>query len=322
MRSRAAGLDALPVRFEAAGPHAEAIRNWAESVAGMQPVDAATATLVPPRLLLCDVAGADRAGEWPAALPRILLVDQHDPAAEAAGASACLARGGASVSVIAWPAPLDAVAGAVSSLTSGVPEPTDVDELRVGAAAGGVGATTVALGLGGLLAWGGGPTLVVTHGVVHAPTGRVVAVEDLDGLGLWEVAEPTPGVRGLRVVRTPTPAVAEQRVSAASARFVVRDLGVEEDCDLLVVRRDVAGVEAAARSGAASIAVVDTGVVSLGTLRSAADGRRLVTVPWSMRVARAAASRRLPAGAPGAWLATLGRLLGGQAGGHRVRAVG
>jgi hypothetical protein len=315
MRSQ---LDALPIRLDAAGEHAEAIRSWAESVAGCQPVDAATATLVPPRLALTDVTAEldDRRTD---PLPRVLFVTADDDALAAATAAAALSARVPGSVVTSWPTSVGTLAGVVGRTVPRDPvTEAQIVHLRVGGATGGVGTTTAALALAAILSWRVGPTLVVSHGTVPAPVGAAVDPVDLGGIGLWEVAAPLPGVRDLRIVRA-TAAPGDVPVSAQPARAVVRDVGTEEDVDVLVVRRDRAGVEAAARSIAAAIGVADTGPVPIEVLRRAAGGRRLVRLPWSVRVSRAGLARRVPGSLPGTWLRTVAGLL--DAGGVADRRV-
>ncbi len=299
-RHKLAATDALPVRLALAGPNATAVGRWVESVVGWQAVDAAASRLVPPVLALADVLGASAA---PPDLPLVLLVadDDHPRAAAATAAGAA--------AVVAWPSDRDQLVEAATAVIA-APRPCETLELGVGGAAGGVGTTTVALALAGLLAWRGQPTLVLTHGAVPCPGGRGIPAEELAGVPVWDLAAPSPGVPALRVLRLPGP-VPTEAVEAAPAALVVRDLGVQVAGDVLVIRRDRAGLEALTRSTAAAAVVMDTGPAPPRLLVRSAGGRRLVTVPWSARVARAALVGRVPAGLPGSWLRALQPVLAG-----------
>ncbi len=296
-----AETDALPVHLALAGTHAVAVSRWVESVVGWQAVEAAASRLVPPVLAIADVLGASTA---PADLPVVLLVaeDDHPMAAAAAAARAA--------AVVAWPADRDQLAETATAVSAIAPMRRETLELSVGGAVGGVGTTIVALALGGLVAWRRQPTLVLTHGAVPGPGGRGLSPEELVGVSLWDLAAPSPGVPNLRVLRLPVP-VPAQMGEAGPATLVVRDLGVEVAGDVLVIRRDRPGLEALTRSAAAVVVVMDTGPAPLRLLARAAGGRRLVTLPWSARVAQAAFVGRIPAGLPGSWLRTLAPVLAG-----------
>ncbi|MFN2556202.1 MAG: hypothetical protein ABR592_04910 [Nitriliruptorales bacterium] len=291
--------EALPVRLLLAGAHSVAVGRWVESVVGWQAVEPAASRLVPPVLTLADVAGVSAA---PVELPLVLLVaDEDEPRAAAAAATRATA-------VVGWPADRSDLVEVAAAISAAAPNQRETLELRIGGAAGGVGTTTVALALGGLVAWRGQPTLVLTHGAVPCPGGRAVSHEELSGVPLWDLAAPSPGVAALRVLRLAAP-VAHQGVEAAPATMVVRDLGVDEAGDVLVIRRDRPGLEALARSAAAAAVVTDTGPAPLRSLEQAAGGRRFVRLPWSVRVAHAAFTGRIPAGLPGSWLRALAPVL-------------
>ncbi|HEX2027025.1 MAG TPA: hypothetical protein VHF25_03395 [Nitriliruptorales bacterium] len=307
--------DGLPVALHVAGPLAGSVRRWVEGHAGWQAVDAAGAALVPPRLVLLDVAAASAAGPDTATfhgLPAVLLVTAEDPPDSAARA------GAAAAAVLRWPDDRARLPQIAASLTSPGRAPQGGQVLRIGGAAGGVGSTTVALALGGLAAWQGRRTVVVTHdGAPAGVVGRAVADGDLTGVPLWEAATPVAGVRGLRVVR---PAVrpllrpGDAALDPGGAHLVVHDVGVADDVDVLVLRRDRASLHALARTTAAVAVVIAVGPAGARALRVAAAGRRLVQLPLSERVARAGLACRVPAGLPGAWLRGLAPLLlGGRA---------
>lgn len=288
------GLDALPVALRAAGPAAGRIRRLVEGELGWQALDDTSA-----QVLLADVAGAGRATRE--GLPAVLLVAADDDPLRTAEAVRRLAPS----EVVAWP-PVsagtlhDAVAAA---LRPPVPTRGSGLVLRVGGAAGGVGTTTVALALAGLVAWSGRPTVVVTHGPVPHPTGPSVAPEALASPTLGSAMTAVRGVPGLRIVHLDPPSADDTPIALDGP--VVVDRGVGADVDVLVIRRDPAGLDAIGRTPAATVVVGDTGAVPRPALGSAAGGRRVVVLPWSARVARAAALGRVPASLPGSWLRPL-----------------
>lgn len=293
----AAGLaDAMPVEVAWEGTGGDGVRQWLETALGWQPVDAATAAVVPPVCGLGDVEGVGAV-----ARPSVLLLRPDDDPLVAARV-AVAARPAA---VVRWPEDRDRLAEVVAGVLAAGPSRGErAAELSIGGAAGGVGTTTVALALGGLAAWAGSRALVVSHGVVPAPAGRVLAADDLAGVGTWRIATPVPGVDGLRVVRAASP-VGSGAVPAGEAQVVVRDAGRDRDADVLVVRRDRAGMEALQHTTAGIGVVVDVGAAPQRVLVEAAGGRSLVVVGWSQRVARAALAGRVPASLPGTWLRAL-----------------
>lgn len=306
MRSQ---TDALPVRLALRGGHRDAIRRWVETVAGWQAVEDDAVQLVPPRVVIADVRGAD--GTARAGLPVVLLVgDDADPAVAAAA-------GRHAAAVLRWPHDRDRVREHVGALTS-TGRRAEVPTVTVVGAAGGVGTTTVALALGGLAAWRVGPALVVSHGTVPAPTTRTWDASALTGAGTWDAADPVPGVAGLRVVRLAAPTT-RCEVDPGGARFVVRDVGPGVDADVLVARRDRAGLTALARSPAALVVLADVGTASPRAVHAAAGERRLVTVPWSPRVGRAGLRGQVPAAIPGSWLRRIAPALTDGAGRPRPR---
>lgn len=303
-------LDALPVLLDLRGAHADRLRRAVEGELGWQPV--APDGSVPPRVRMADVRAVERWEVSAAASdpPLLLVVGPGDPPDRAAAAAL---RAGAAA-VHPWPSPVARLAATVTRLvrdsraSAGPPQ----ECWRVGGAAGGVGTTTVALALGGLLAWEGARVLVVAHGWVPGPVAAPVEAAALAAPGLDRVARGARGVPGLRVLR----AVGDTeacRVHAGAREVVVRDDGVAADVDVLVCRRDPAGLEAVSETTAGAIVVCDDGIVPLGELQRRAGGRRIVIVPRSVRVARAAALGRVPASLPGRWLRALRPVLGRRA---------
>lgn len=330
-------LDALPVVVDLASPVDDEVRRFVGAL-GWQIV-AAGESLVSPRLRLVDVdavtAGhvrprgtADRRREGGdpsvtvrAALsathrtrrssndpvPTVLVVPEDAPPGRAAGAA--LARGVAAV--VAWPGERDRLAAVAADLVERRPdEPArQADEVRVAGAAGGVGATTVALTLAGLHAWRGARTLALTRGDTPVPDTPRIDEPDLTGALLWHRAAAAPGLARLRVARC-DPSTPDAPVDAGGADLLVREVGVVDDADVLVARRDAAGVQAVAATTAGACVVVEIGVAPHAALVAASGGRLLVTVPWSVRVARSGLRRRTPGSLPGTWVRALRPLVG------------
>lgn len=292
--------EALPVVLELAGPAAGRIRRHLEGELGWQPVEPDGPVPAPVRIVDVPASLGLATGGPPT---WVVVTAQDDPAAAAAAAT----RLGA-VQVVPWP-PDD---GAFAAAAERLPEASSdhgLPELRVGGAAGGVGCTTVALALAGLGAWAGQDTLVVTHGAVPHPVHGTVDPESLTSPAVGRAARPVRGVARLELlhVSAPAPEVGLHAVD----RVVVRDVGTADPAvDVLVLRRDAAGLAAAGDAVAGTLVVSDAGVVPIRAIREAAAGRRVVVVPWSVRVARAAVTGRVPASLPGSWLRALAAATG------------
>lgn len=288
---------ALPVLLELAGPHAEAVRSWVESVLGWQPVDTETALLVPPRLRVVDPASAATRSE----LPTLLLVGETDHPAAVADA-ALRTRPGAT---LRWPQDRDDLdAAAMVGLGAPRTATTGPRILRIGGASGGVGTSTVAAAMAGLFAWQGTATLLVL-----GPAAPVTGVRDLPagalaGAGLWSQASPLAGVPRARAVQLGCPP-SPVRVSDPAVAVCVVDVGVDDDVDVLVCRADAPGLAAAGRTTAAAVVVIGSGPASRAAVQQACGPRRRVHLPRSARVARAGLQGRVPAGLPGSWLRPL-----------------
>ena len=310
---------ALPVHLAVGGPDAEAVGDWIEGVLGWQLSDPDGDEPVPPVLRIQDLttpSGPTAAGPG-AALPTLLLVPDSTAPGEAAAEAARLQP----AAVLGWPSQREAlpqVAATVLSRPRG-PRPGSAAVLRVGGSAGGVGTTTVALALGGLKAWRGVSTLVAVRGCglgwCPVPTAA------LGGAELWSAADTLPGFDGsLRAVRLvdgePAPALRDPAV-----RALVLDLGPDPDAEVLVCRPDAAGLAALEATAAAAAVLVGSGPLPRTTMLRAAQGRRLIELPLSARVARAALQGRVPAGLPGSFVARLTPLLGGAQTGGAVRAA-
>ncbi len=280
---------ALPVRVDVDARMTGEVLAHLEGTLGWQ---ATRGDELPAALAVVGVAA-----DVPTDVPAVLLVRDDDPAARAAVA-AHRAR-----AVLRWPHERDGLGDVAARLLGEGADPRGT-VVRVGGAAGGVGTTTVAMALGGLVAWHGRPALVVASGDVPLDGVAVVAPEALAGHRTWDAATAVPGVSGLRVVGSTHPGAVP--VAAPDEVVVLHDRGVGTEVDLLVCVRDRAGLAAVDRTPAGAVVVGDRGAVDPGAWARTTAGRaHQVLVPWSSRVGRAGAVRRVPASLPGRWLATL-----------------
>lgn len=290
---------ALAVELHLEGPHAARVRDWVESVLGWQPVEGADAGLVP------SLAVTDAVSTVVTALPTIVLVDPGDDPVLVASRVVLVDA----VAVVVWPAERDDLPAVAARIANEQRPAASAPLLRVGGACGGVGSTTVALALGGLVAWSGTRTLVLGRG--HVPVRDVVrvAAEATGAHGIWAHATPVPGVPNLRALAVDgEPA---DQPPGHEAGLVVVDAGVDTDVDVLVGRRDAATLAALERTCAAVLVLADDGPAPPGSLRDALGRRRLVPMPMSARVAAANLGGRVPSALPGRWLAQLRPVVAG-----------
>lgn len=286
-------LRALPVLIDVSHTREGSLRRYVDGVLGWQPVGRETHGPFRARVRLTDdPATIDET------LPAVLLVDDHGVSARDAKQLAHQT----SVSVCLWPSERDRLPSIVAKVLHAHTSDPGVRTLTVGAAAGGAGATTVALALGGISAWQGRTTLVVVNDVSFQA--RDVPGSALTDPALWEQATPAAGIAGCRIVRVndgpPATTVRDLRISQG-----VYDMGVSHDVDVLVLRPDRAGLFALGRTTASLVVVVGSGVFPADQINHAAGSRRVVAVEHSARVARASAHKRIPAGLPGTWLQPL-----------------
>lgn len=293
-----ARTSALPIELQLGGRHADAVRRWVEGTLGWQPVDRATARLVPPVVVLRDLDGVPAAGEQ-VSVPVLLLVDDDADAGRVAQVAVEVAPD----AVAMWPSERAALVSHVDVLL-GRSRPHGVGgrTLRVGGAAGGVGTTTIAYALAGLAAWHGGKTLLAVRGAGLPP--RPMTTAALAAADIFARADEVPGVPGCRAVQLIDDDLLPDPTDLA-VRTAVVDLGVAGDVDVLVCRPDRAALVAIESTTAAGIVVMGSGPVPTRAMVRAAGGRRVLSMPWSARVARAGLLGRLPAALPGAWLRRL-----------------
>lgn len=303
---------ALPVALALGTRHVGSVRRWLEGTLGWQAVEDDIDAPVPPVVRLIDVdAAASRALGSAAGtthalqLPTVLIVEDDD----APHVVAEVARTLAPLGVCRWPTDRDALPDLVArALRSPRASPRSGRTLRVGATAGGVGATTVALALAGIAAWGGRRSLAVVHGQTGARAVTSVPPDALAAPDLWNRAAPVPGLAGMRVVHTgrvPADVTPEDR----RIELAVLDVGTEVDADIVVCRPDGAASALLPSTMAGAVVVVGAGLLSGQRIRELAGGRQVVHVPSSARVARAVLRHQVPTGLPGAWLALLEELV-------------
>lgn len=292
---------ARPVAIDLPRAQAEAVRRWVEGVLGWQPVDGSTARLVPPTVRLIGPASPSIDD----AVPRVLLVPGDTGPADAATAAI---RTGAT-GVIAWPDDRERLAEVVADAVGrSVVRADDRRVVRIGGVAGGVGTTTVVLGLAGLAGWRGLPALAALRGDAPVAGVTVVPAEATSAADLWNRVTTPPGTRELRAVHIADPAPIAVPTDPTIG-LAVLDHGVDLDVDVVVCRPDAAALERLPSTTAAVIVVVGSGPVSPRELAAVAGGRRGIQLPWSVRVARAGRHRRVPGALPGAWLRRLEPLL-------------
>lgn len=289
----------IPFRHHLAGPGHDRIVRWLTDELGWQPLE--DGTEVAPWITIADVPGAAAARR----VDVLLVTGSSPPAAAAAAAVATVPR-----FVVAWPEERDVLRG----LDLAPPNPDAAERIDVGGSAGGVGTSIIAATLAAAAAWGGREVLLLDR---PRPARGVVRSDDLESPRLWSAADRVHGVDRLRRV-----AVAGEvdRFDPGAASLVVVDRGPRIDVDVLVLRRDRAGLEGLAATTAGGLVLTDDGLLPRGDIQEAAGGRRLVLAPWSSRVARADLRGRVPGALPGTWVANVGGLLTPVAG--TVHSVG
>jgi hypothetical protein len=303
---------ALPVALALGARHVGSVRSWLEGTLGWQAVEDDGDAPVPPVVRLIDVeAAATRAAGSAAGsthalhLPSVLLVEDTDAPHVVAEVTRTLVP----VGVCRWPTDRDALPGLVARALRAPRQASAAGRtLRIGATAGGVGATTVALALAGLAAWQGSRALAVVHGQAGVRGATPIPADALAAPDLWNRAATVPGVEGLRVVHTgrvaPLRAPEDRRIELA-----VLDVGTEADADVVVCRPDGAAANLLPSTMAGAVVVVGAGLLTEGRIAALVGGRLLVHAPSSARVARAVLRGHVPSGLPGSWLTTLAPLL-------------
>ena len=312
--------DDLPVVVDLPGLLRDEVVAFIEQEAGWQVVTAGGPLTPALALVERPVAGT----------PSVVVVDGQPPAESLHDS---LLAG--ALDVIGWPADRGRLLEAPLRLPgpdSGARAPA---VLRVAGAGGGAGTSTVALGLGGLVAWAGGRAVVVggddllrlagIDGWSGPGAAEIAALDVAGGAEVAGLVRPVAGVDGLSVLGGDG---AVGPTAGWPADLVVADLGAGghprvcgvcrpgrdgastalDGADLVVARPDVS-LRAVAGSQRPVIVVGDGPLDRRGVRRLL--GREPVGwLPASARVARAGAAGRVPSGLPGSWVAALRGILG------------
>jgi hypothetical protein len=274
-------IDDLPVVVALPAPLHAAVTAWVEGDLGWQVVDPSGP--LPPVLALADAPCAR--------LPWIAVTD-GPPDGETVTAQ--LTAG--AEDVVGWPDGRDRIPLVATRVDVTRRVGPRGPRVSVGGVAGGVGTSTIALAIGGLLAWGGAAVLVVGGDAVL----RLAGVADrMSSAGAHAAV---PGVTGL--------SVSAGRGDTAGAGWagdvVVVDDGTRvTPATTVVVTRPDAGLR---HARAVERPTVVNGRSPLGPseARRVLGRMPLAQLPWSVRVARAGLGGRVPSGLPGRWLDELG----------------
>lgn len=300
----------LPVAIDLTGVLGQEVTSFVEGEGGWQVV----APEGPPRpvLVLTASPATLRAGT-----PSVLVVEGTPDRDET---RAGLLAG--ALDVIGWPGDRDRLLEAPRRAAAAPPVQGGPLVLRVGGAAGGVGTSTVALALAGLLAWRGRRTVVVGADDLLGLAG----VDGWRGPGLAEIAllapadvpaevaalvRPVAGVPGLGLLGGGEVLAALTGTAGWPADAVVADVRTAVQAADLVVARPDARLRAAAAL-AAPVLLAGDGPLDTRGVRRVLGRRPAARLPASARVARAGLAGRVPAALPGSWLAVLDTLLVGR----------
>lgn len=303
-------------------PLADEVTAWAEAEAGWEVVGPEGPPA--PQLVLADRVRADR--------PTVVV---RDRAVDAATVRQALDEG--AVDALAWPDERERLLAAPARVSAAAPA-RPVPTVRVVALAGGVGASTVAMAVGGLLAWSGRQAVVVGGDGAALLAGlagwrgpgaaEVAALAAGDAAAEVDaLAAPVPGVAGLRLLggldrAARAPATAGWPVDAvvvdagaaapgpgpAAGEAGAAGAAAESHPETGVGRLVVGAADArlvAARAVAGPLVVVGDGPLSAGQAARLAGRAPAAVLPCSARVRAAALRGRVPAELPGRWLRRL-----------------
>jgi hypothetical protein len=281
-------IEDLPVAVALSPPLDTWVATWVERDLGWQVVD-------PAGPLAPVLALADRAC---AALPWIAVTEG---APDAEQIRSHLTSG--AVDVVGWPQDrlrIPLLAAQIDQGRAGAASGTT--RITVAGVAGGVGTSTVALAIGGLLAWSGAAVLVSGDAELVTLAGsRQPADRRHHGPHRSAAPSTVDGVPRLSVVD----AGADIAASAWSGDIVVVDAGTAVTADTtLVVSRPDRGLRRANASNRPVVLVGDQ-PLSVRDARRLLGAALLAHLPISARVARSALQGRVPAALPGAWLRDL-----------------
>ena len=238
--------------------------------------------------------------------PFVVVTDGPAPARQVADAL----QAGA-LDVIAWPQDRERLLSAPLRIRD-TPRPgTAPTIVTIAAAGGGAGASTLALAVGGLAAWGGARCLVVGDDDLL----RLAGIDAWDGPGSPELAALEPahaaaevpdvaravaGLDGLQVL-------GGGEVEASFAGWPYDVVVVDRRAparigaaDLVITTRDVSLANAARVE--AAVVLRDHGALTTAQARRLLGRAPVGVVAESARVARAGQSGRVPSSLPGRWL--------------------
>lgn len=310
----------LPVSVELPGALAQEVTGYVEVEAGWQVVAAGG----PPAPAL-----ALRAAAAPG--PPCIVILAGTPSTEQVREG--LLAG--ALDVLGWPDDrhrlLDALPR-LHALNAGPQHVRGPRVLRVAGVAGGVGTSTLALAIAGILAWSGQRTAVVGAedllelcGIRDWTGPGAVELATLDAAGVAaeapELLRPVPGIDRLTAlggggayVRScagwPVDAVvADMRSGAAFELDVLATRG--DAWRLLVARPDGSLRRAASAPHTVPVILMGTGPVDGAGARRLLNRHPTGWLPASARVARAGLMGRVPSSLPGSWLRALRTLLAG-----------
>ncbi|MGH8907401.1 MAG: hypothetical protein ACRD0K_12970 [Egibacteraceae bacterium] len=298
-------LQDLPVVVDLPGRLGEEVSAYVEVEAGWQVVGPGGA-LVP----ALELTAAPRAG-----LPCVVV---REGPIQAEDVRAALLGG--ALDVIAWPEDRARLLEAPLRINGARGHRPGPAVLRVAGCGGGVGTSTIALALGGLLAWSGRKTVVVGD-------------EDLlrlCGLGPWpgptvpEHMSLRPGDPEVTALARPLPGVDRLSILGGGGCAVESTAGWPVEAVVIDLRapRHLARADVVCARPDSGLAVLEDQpgnlpvlVVGDGPLDQAAVRRRLgrppvAWLPRSARVARAGLSGTVPSALPGSWLKALRAGLG------------
>lgn len=306
------GLRDLPVSVDLPGVLGQEVTSYVEVEAGWQVV--AEAGPPPPALVL---TAAPRAGR-----PTVVIVEGA-PSPEQVRDGLL----GGALDVLGWPSDRDRLLDAPLRVRSDR-RGAGPSVLGVSGLAGGVGTSTVALAMGGLLAWSGKRTVVVGDedllrlcgaGGWRGPGAAELAALDAAGAGaeLPGLLRPVPGVPGLLVLGGGGASVGAAAGWGVDA--VVADLRALPPQDagspagraalrgasLLIGRPDGSLRSAAGAPADVGVLVAGKGPLDHAGVRRLLGRQPLGWLPESARVAQAGLRGRVPSSLPGSWLAVL-----------------
>jgi hypothetical protein len=192
--------------------------------------------------------------------------------------------------------------------------------LRVAGCGGGVGTSTVALALGGLLAWSGRKTVVVGDedllrlcglGPWPGPSAHELGSRPAGDLEVAALARPLPGVDRLCVLGGGGAAV--RSAAGWPVETVVVDLRAPchlAGADLVCARPDSSLTVLSHQPSDLPVLVVGDGPLDQAAVRRRLGRPPVAWLPRSARVARAGLAGTVPSALPGSWLKALRTGLG------------